>query len=104
MAAHHVAHSRLPRRTGCCGGCGLAGLGSGFFRFLGAAALYNFGMTVFFLLYNLHLLKRGFHEDFLGAVTTALTVGSISGTLPAGLITSRFGLRPALLFRFWRRL
>jgi predicted MFS family arabinose efflux permease len=76
------------------------GLNSGFLQFLGAAALYNFGMTVFFLLYNLHLLKRGFHEDFLGAVTTATTVGSIAGTIPAGLITSRFGLKPALLFSF----
>src|SRR5205807_6073950 len=76
------------------------GLNSGFFRFLGAASLFNFGMTVFFLLYNLHLLKRGFHEDFLGPVATTTTIGSIAGTIPAGLITSRFGLKPALLFSF----
>ena len=53
-------------------------------RFLGAAALFNFGMTVFFLLYNLHLRNDGFHEDFLGPVTTAMTIGSITGTIPAG--------------------
>lgn len=76
------------------------GLTSGFFRFLGATSLFNIGMTVFFLLYNLYLLKRGFHEDFLGLVTGAMTTGSIAGTLPAGYITSRFGLKPALLFAF----
>src|SRR5205823_5599885 len=76
------------------------GLGSAFLRFLGAAALFNFGMTVFFMLYNLHLLKRGFHEDFLGPVATAVTIGSIAGTIPAGMFTTRFGLRPALFISF----
>ena len=64
--------------------------------FLIAASLYNLGVSVFFLLYNLHLLDLGYQESFLGLVTGIQTAGSICGTLPAGWFGSRFGLRAAL--------
>ena len=54
-----------------------------FLVFLAAASLFNFGLSVFFLLYNLFLLQRGFHEDFLGAIASATGLGSITGTIPA---------------------
>jgi MFS family permease len=76
------------------------GLSSGFFRYMGASSLFIIGMTAFFLLYNLHLLKLKFNEDFIGSVVSAATVGTIVGTLPAGFITSRFGLKPPLLIAF----
>ena len=52
------------------------------------------------LLYNLLLLDRGWHEDMLGSITTAMTAGSIAGTLPAGWLVERVGLRRALLLCF----
>jgi MFS family permease len=76
------------------------GLSSAFLGFLGAQSLFNVGMTIFYLLYNLYLLKLGFHEDFVGLVAGATTTGTIVGTLPAGFLISRFGIKPALLFAF----
>ena len=54
-------------------------------------------MYVFFLLYNLYLLDRGFKKNFLGILTSAVTPGGVAGTLPAGVLIQRLGLRRALL-------
>jgi hypothetical protein len=72
-------------------------LGKPFVIFLAAASLFNFGMFVFVLLYNLYLLDLGFQEDFLGLIASAMTAGSIAGSLPAGWLGQRFGLRNTLL-------
>ena len=77
-----------------------SGLTTSFWVFLSAASLYNLGLSVFFLLYNLYLLDRGYREDFLGAVTSALTIGSIAGVLPAASLVRRFGLKRTLLVCF----
>ncbi len=76
------------------------GLGRPYWTFLGTAALYNFGLFIFFLLYNLYLLDRGFQEEFLGLVTGAMVAGSIAGTLPAGALAHKAGLRRCLLAGF----
>jgi predicted MFS family arabinose efflux permease len=73
------------------------GLSGQFWVFLAAAVQFNFGLFVFFLLYNLHLFDLGFREDFLGAVGSSATIGSIAGTLPAAFLIRRFGLRRVLL-------
>jgi MFS family permease len=72
-------------------------LGGRFWTFLGAAGLFNFGLFVFFILYNLRLLELGYKENVLGWVTSAMTAGSIAGTLPAGVLIRRLQLRRALL-------
>ncbi len=51
---------------------------------------------------NLYLLDCGFNEKFLGLVTSAMAVGSIVGTVPAGIMGPGLGGRclggkPALL-------
>ncbi len=71
-----------------------------FLRFLAAASFFNFGIAVFFLLFNVFLLQRGFHEDFLGVLASAMSVGSVAGTLPAALILHRFGLRKVFMLTF----
>jgi MFS family permease len=71
-------------------------LGGQFWRFYTAFALFNFGLFIFFLLYNLYLLQLGFREDFLGLVASAMTGGSIAGSLLAALAIRRFGLRSTL--------
>lgn len=77
-----------------------SGITRSFWIFLSVAALYNFGVSVFFLLYNLYLLDRGYREDFLGSVASALTVGSIAGVLPAAALARRFGLKRAVMVCF----
>jgi hypothetical protein len=78
----------------------LAQIGRPFWVFLGAASLFNFGLFVFFLLYNLHLLELGYKEDVLGRIAGAMTAGSIAGTLPAGALVERLRLRGAILASF----
>jgi predicted MFS family arabinose efflux permease len=73
------------------------GIDPQFLRFLAAASLFNFGMAIFFLLYNLFLLQRGFEEDFLGGLSSAMSVGSIAGTLPAAYVLHNFGIRTTLV-------
>ena len=41
--------------------------------FLLAESLFNLGLFVFFLLYNLHLLDLGFDESFLGMAAALMT-------------------------------
>jgi predicted MFS family arabinose efflux permease len=73
-------------------------LGRQFWMFLAAAFCFDLGMTIFFFLYNLYLLDRGFKEDFLGTVASTMSLGSIACTLPAGMLVQRVGLRKSLLF------
>ena len=74
-----------------------AGLGRDFWWFFTAASFFNVGLFVFFLLYNLYLLQLGFGERFIGLVSSAMTVGSVAGSLGAAVVLSRWGLRRTLL-------
>jgi len=69
----------------------------GFSRYLAVSIFFDVGAYIFVLLYNLLLLSRGFHEQFVGLVTSSMTVGTIAGTLPAAWFARRFGLRSSLL-------
>jgi MFS family permease len=71
-----------------------------YWRFFIAAGLFDFGLFVYFLLYNLYLLQLGFHERFLGFVGSSMLAGSIAGSIPAGLAIQRFGLRNVLFGGF----
>ncbi|MGI9073274.1 MAG: MFS transporter [Bryobacteraceae bacterium] len=73
------------------------GLGRNFLVFQLSSALFDFGESIFFLLFNLYLLERGFNERFLGQVSAAMTAGTIVGAIPAVTLTRRAGLRVALL-------
>jgi hypothetical protein len=65
--AHRVAGTRraldLPRQ---------------FWGFVLAAALYNTGLFLFYLLYNLYLLDRGYRENVLGQMAGAFTIGNLA--------------------------
>jgi MFS family permease len=77
-----------------------AGLSREYWQFFTAGAIYDFGLFVYFLLYNLYLLQIGFGEKFLGFVSSAMMAGSIAGSIPAALAIQRFGLRNTLLIGF----
>jgi MFS family permease len=76
------------------------GLSNQYWTFFLTAALFNFGLFVFFFLYNLYLLKLGFHEDFLGLVSGLTTAGSLAGCIPAAAAMRRFGMRSTLFAAF----
>jgi predicted MFS family arabinose efflux permease len=75
-------------------------LGKPFWTFYAASFCFDFGMFIFFILFNLYLLDCGYTEKFIGQVTGAAAVGSIVGTLPAGFMAQRYGLRGTLLTCF----
>jgi len=62
-----------------------------------AAALFCIGVVIFLLLYNVYLLGLGYRENVLGHIASAMSVGTLCGSLPAALIARRFGLRNTLL-------
>lgn len=71
--------------------------GGQFQLFFLASACFNFGLFVFFLLFNLYLLKMGFDEAFLGWIRGFMLAGSVAGSLPAGIAIYRLGLRFSLI-------
>jgi len=71
-----------------------------FWTFYGASFCFDLGMFIFFFLFNLYLLDRGMTEKFIGWVTSAMGVGSMLGTIPAGIAAQRWGLRKTLLTCF----
>jgi len=71
-----------------------------FWTFFAASFFFDFGMSVYFFLFNFYLLSNGFTDKQVGLVTSAVAVGSVAGTIPAGLLAQRLGLRKTLLFCF----
>lgn len=71
-------------------------LGKPFWIFLSASCLFNFGMFMFVLLYNLYLLDLGYKEDFLGWVASVTTAGNILGTFAVVSLNRRFGLKASV--------
>lgn len=75
-------------------------LGPQFWRFYFSEAFYDFGMFVFFFLYNLYLLRLGFREDFLGLMSGLMTAGSVAGSILSVFVMQRFGIRRTLMAGF----
>ncbi|HEY1648817.1 MAG TPA: MFS transporter [Terracidiphilus sp.] len=68
--------------------------------FFSAAFFFDAGFSIYFFLFNLYLLDRGFNERAMGWIGGAATLGSLIGTLPAGIPVRRFGVRPMLVLLF----
>ncbi|MES2221691.1 MAG: MFS transporter [Acidobacteriota bacterium] len=75
-------------------------LSRGFWVFFGAAFFFDFGFSVYFFLFNLYLMDLRFNDRAIGLITGALTLGSVAGTLPAGVLARKFGVRPLLIVCF----
>ena len=69
-----------------------------FWVFFTVAFFYDAGFAVYVFLFNLYLSDYGFSERAIGLVGGALTLGSLLGTLPAGVLTRKLGLRRMLVF------
>jgi MFS family permease len=73
------------------------GLNEQFWRFFAISFLFDLGMFIFFFLYNIFLLDRGFREDFIGLTASANTIGSVAICIPGGILVQRAGLQKTLL-------
>jgi MFS family permease len=76
------------------------GLGQPFLIFLSASILFNFGMFIFVLLFNLYLLDIGYREDFLGLMSSLTTAGNVVGTVFTVMLNRRFGLQRTVILCF----
>jgi predicted MFS family arabinose efflux permease len=102
-----LAHAE-PAKAGGAGGASIwrkpgawlleAKLSREFWVFFAVAFIFDFGFSIYFFLFNLFLLDFHFNERTMGLVGGALTFGSMIGTLPAGWLARRTGLRPMLMF------
>lgn len=75
-------------------------LGRSFFVFLAASCLFNVGMFMFVLLYNLYLLDIGYKEDFLGWISSVTTAGNMIGTVFTVILNRKIGLQRSLVVCF----
>lgn len=64
-----------------------------FWMYFSGALFFNFGFSLFFFLFNLYLVGRGFNERSLGIIGSLIAAGGLCGTIPAGLLAERIGLR-----------
>lgn len=69
-----------------------------FWKFLAASLFFDLGMFVFAFLYNLYLLDMGLTEKTMGWVAGGMSLGTMFGTFPAGVLARKIGFRNALLF------
>lgn len=72
-------------------------MGRSYWTFYGASLLFDLGMYIFFLLYNVYLLDRSFTARFLGLIVGAGALGSVFGTVFGGVLSNRLGLRKSLI-------
>ena len=75
-------------------------LSRGYWIFFSAAFFFDAGFSVYVFLFNLFLLDNHFNERSMGWIGGAMTLGSVIGTLPAGALARRIGLRPLLVMLF----
>jgi MFS family permease len=71
-----------------------------FWVFFAAAFFFDAGFSVYFFLFNLFLLDHHFSDRSIGLIGGAVTFGSLVGTLPAGMLARRIGVRPILVLCF----
>ena len=75
-------------------------LGRDYWIFFSAAFFFDAGFAVYYFLFNLYMLDCGFQERQIGWIGGALALGSVAGTLPAGALTRRIGLKRVLTILF----
>jgi MFS family permease len=71
-----------------------------FWTFFVAAFFFDFGVGLYFFLFNLFLLNLRFDERTMGIISGALMLGNVLGTIPVSILARRFGLQKLLLFCF----
>ncbi len=71
-----------------------------FWIFFVAAFFFDFGIGLYFFLFNLFLADLHFNERAIGFITGGFTLGNVAGTIPIGILARRIGLQRLLVFCF----
>lgn len=71
-----------------------------FWVFFAAAFFFDAGFAVYFFLFNLYLLDYHFSDRSIGLIGGSMTLGTLVGTLPAGVVARRTGVKPMLILCF----
>jgi MFS family permease len=71
-----------------------------FWVIFATAFLFDFALSVYYFMFNLYLLDLHFTDRSIGLVNGAAMLGSVTGTLPAGVLARKIGLRPMLIVCF----
>ncbi len=72
-------------------------LSRGFWVIFAIAFFFDFGILIYVFMFNLYLLDLHFNDRAIGLVNGAAMLGSIAGTLPAGALARRIGLRSMMM-------
>jgi MFS-type transporter involved in bile tolerance (Atg22 family) len=75
-------------------------LSRNFWIFFAAAFAFDLGFSIYYFLFNLYLLDLHLNEKAIGLVGGALALGSVVGTLPAGFVAKKIGVRSLLMVCF----
>jgi MFS family permease len=75
-------------------------LSRSYWVFFTIAFFFDAGFSIYYFLFNLYLLDLHFNERVMGLLGGAAILGSLVGTLPAGMLARKFGLRPLLVVCF----
>jgi MFS family permease len=75
-------------------------LSRGYWTFFASAFFFDTGFCIYVFLFNLYLLDLHFNERAIGWIGGAITLGSVLGTLPAGALSRKLGIRPLLITCF----
>jgi MFS family permease len=76
-------------------------LGRQFWTFFATAFFLDIGMSTYFFLFNFYLVGIGFTDKEVGLATSAVAIGSMAGTIPAGLLAQRYGIQKTLFLCFF---
>ena len=75
-------------------------LSRGYWTFFASAFFFDTGFCIYVFLFNLYLLDLHFNERAIGWIGGAATLGSVLGTLPAGALSRKLGIRLLLIACF----
>lgn len=75
-------------------------LSQGYWVFFSAAFFFDAGFSIYVFLFNLFLYDHHLNERAIGWIGGAMTLGSVAGTLPAGALLRKLGIRPLLIALF----
>lgn len=73
----------------------IRGLNTNARLFLAHSIVFNLGLSIIVLLYNLYLLSLGFQQDTIGLITLVAAFTTVVASVPAGILMRHLGWQRA---------